>query len=455
MLKIKVIFTIALISSLTGSFAQTQIGGNTEKVIDRIVGTIGDEIILQSDVDQQKMQLEQQGMYQNQSNCELLEELMMNKILLNQAKKDSLEINEAQVKAQVNAKVCQLLMMFGGYVDKLEKYYGQSIDIIKQELEPLLEQQMLIGMMQQSITTDITCTPREVKSFYNKIPVDSLPYIDSRVEYGALYIFPDVTVDDQLKTKKELEGIRSEIIGGLTTFETAAYLNSQDPGSAQNGGDLGWNERGTMVPKFESHIFSLQEGEISPVFLTQFGFHIIQLIERRGNMYRARHILLKPTYSSASLLKAGKLLDSLKTNIETGVMTFEQAVNWYSKKYEPNGSGIVANPGSKESGWAMTELDDNVKPIIQSMQVGGVSPIGNFEDQRGGKKGLRIIVLLSKTKPHVATLSSDYEFFVDATLGMKRQERLKEWLDDVLSKTLIVIKDPYLQCEFKYKWLRL
>jgi peptidyl-prolyl cis-trans isomerase SurA len=448
------LFVICSVLFMTG-FSQKKLGTNNNKVVDKIVAVIGEEIILLSDIEQQKMQLKQQGVLGEMTDCQVLEDLLFNKILLNQAKKDSLVVDYAQVKAQVNSRIAQLLQMFQGNVEKLEEYYGKSIDLIKQEMEPLMEEQMLIQNMQQTISANESVTPKEVNNFYNDISVDSLPYIDSKIEYQTLSFFPKPTDEDISKTKSEILAVREKVVNKQLTFSQAAIEFSEDPGSYVQGGDLGWNEKGTMVPKFESYVFALKEGEISSVFKTEFGYHFIKLIERRGNMYRARHVLMSPKVTRLAERNAGKLLDSLRTEITVNRnITFSQAITWFNQKYGPNGSGIVANPNTGETSWLITDLSPDIKAVIQSLREGEVSQVELIQDRQTGK-GVRIVMLTSKSSPHVATLKTDYSFFMNATLSLKRKNAMLAWMNKTIQGSLIVIKDPELSsCKFKYNWTK-
>ena len=298
----KLIFSLFLVAfSYQFSLAQEK------SVIDKIVAQIGDNVILKSDIEAQKLQAAQSGLVITaETDCAILEQLMFQNLLLNQAEIDSIVITDAQVDAEMENRIRVIENQIGGR-DKMEKFYGKSINEIKSEFREIIRKRLMSEEMERRITQDVTVTPKEIEAFFKTIPKDSIPLINSKLSFQQIVVFPEITKDDKELARTRLEEIRQNILGGKS-FETQARIHSQDPGSASQGGKLEAT-RGMMVPQFEAVVFSLKENEISQVFETEYGFHIIQLIERKGDDYVCRHILISPEFNRESLDKSCNLIE--------------------------------------------------------------------------------------------------------------------------------------------------
>jgi peptidyl-prolyl cis-trans isomerase SurA len=301
-----------------------------KEVIDKVVATVGGELILLSDVEEQyALTVEQRGPMPEGAKCDILTSIMVTKLMLNQAKLDSVVVEDEQVETQLNARIDQILGYMGGRIDQFEAYYGQSIDEVKDRFREDLKDQLLVEQMRGQVMADISVTPSEVKAFFNQIPVDSLPYFNAEVEVGEVVYKPKVNSAERQKAIDRLTEIRRQIVEEGADFAEMARRNSDDA-SGQVGGDLGWAKRGKYVPAFEAAAYKLEKNEISPVIKSEFGYHIIQMLERRGNSVNVRHILVRPEITDTDLEMAVAHLDSVRILIQSDSITFSEAVKLYS-----------------------------------------------------------------------------------------------------------------------------
>lgn len=447
---IKSIIVIGLIL-LSSSAAKAQI-------IDKIVAQVGDEIIMLSDIQQQKLQLVQEGVnVSNTTDCEILEGILYQKLLVNQAQIDSLVVSDDMVNGEIDQRIRYFEEQIGGR-EELEKFYGKSVAQIKAEFFGVIKKRILSEMMADKITENMVVTPQDVKTFYNGLPKDSIPYINSKISVAQIVIYPEVTEADKLKAKTQLEIYREQITNGSKRFQTIASLYSKDPGSRLKGGDLGWQRRGTMVPEFEAALFALQTNEISPVFETQYGYHIIQMIERKGDNYHVRHILLSPESDSKAFDNAAIKLEQIYKDILANKISFEDAARMFSTDDKSkNNGGKIVNPYSNDYFWDIqniNDIDPQMYRIIDRMKIGGVSSPSLYDNMYEQKSGVRIVKLLDKTKPHLANLKDDYQLVQTACAESKKQDVIKVWIEDKISGAYIRIDKDYYGCKFQYNWIR-
>ena len=316
------------------------------QVVDKVVAVVGKNIILQSDIESQYVQYRMQGGFEGSSSamrCAILEELMFQKLMLNQAEMDSLNVTDNEVEAEMNRRISELLGHYGSQ-EKLETIFNKSMSEIKDELRRLVKEKSLQDQVRADILKGVVVTPAEVRAFYKSIPSDSIPMVDDQYEIVQIVKCPPVSIDEKLAVKDQLYQIRKRILDGESSFSTMAILYSEDPGSATKGGELGFTGRGEFAPEFEMVAFNLRDGEISEVVETQFGFHIIQLIERRGDYVNCRHILLTAKVPIEALEKAQHELDSAAQLIRNGDMTFEEACLKFSDDESRTNGGYIANP---------------------------------------------------------------------------------------------------------------
>jgi len=439
---------------LSASFAQE----NGFTVIDKVVAQVGDEIILLSDIQAQRLQMIQSGMEGDQStDCAILEEFMFEKLLINQAKIDSIDVPDEMVNQEMEQRIRYIAGQIGS-IEKLEEFYGKSVARIKAEFFDLIKKRMLAERMKETITESVRVTPHEIEAFFKSLPKDSIPYINTKVTVAQIVLYPKITDADKQKAREKLEGILKDIKAGTKRFETAATINSDDPGSRITGGSLGWQTRGTMVPEFEGTVFKLKPGEISEVFETQYGYHIVQLIERKGDNFLCRHILISPKISDQAWIKASKTIDSLYNQISLGTLTFEDAARRFSNDEGSKfNGGKIVNPYSGDYLWDIqniNEIDPQMSPIVENVKVGSFSSPSLYDNMYETKQGVRIVKLISKTEPHIASLNTDRQLIEMAALNKKKQTAIDAWVRSKVSGNFIQIDPEYVKdCTMKYNWL--
>jgi peptidyl-prolyl cis-trans isomerase SurA len=423
-----------------------------EQIIDQVVAVVGKSIVLESDIQNQYLNARLQGRIRGaatEMRCNILEDILYQKLMVTQAEVDSLEVNEVQVEAELDRRLGTFIQQFGSQ-EKLEQYYGKTLTEIKDELRDVVGEQMLAQQVQQSIVADVTVTPSEIRSFYRSIPKDSLPLIKTEYKIAEIVKMPPVNIEEKLRVKEQLLDLRKRILKG-ESFSTLAVLYSQDPGSASKGGELGFYGRGQLYHEFEAVAYKLKEGEISNVVETEAGYHIIQLIERKGDYVNVRHILLIPKVSPSDLLKARTLLDSVAQLIRADSITFERAVELYSDGEDKNSGGLLINPYTGSTTFEAEQLEPQVSFVIEKMEVGDISnPVPMKTEKQ--KDAYRIIKLLEKTQPHRANLKTDYPRIQEWALADKKGKAIDKWINNKAKQTYVRVIDQYKTCDFKHNW---
>jgi len=446
-------FFIAVLFSLFGLKATAQ--SDSLPIVDQIVAVIADEIVLKSEVETAIIQYAHSGQpVQENSRCIIFEDILYKKLLLNQAALDSVEVSEDQIKSEIARRIQYFVQQIGSE-EKLEEFYGKSIPEIKDEFHDLIQEQMLIQQMQGSITGDVDISPSEVKAFFNKIPSDSLPFVNSEVVVEHIVIDPIISENEKTATRQRLEGIRERIIKG-EDFGTLAYLYSEDPGSAKKNGELGFMERGQLVKEFAAEAFSIQPGQVSEVFETEYGYHILQLVERRGQSANIRHILLKPKFSQSDLQVARNRLDSLRGQImDNDTLVFEtMAARFSDDKATRMNGGKLINP---QTGTTTFEIDEvsKVDPslffILDKMKPGEISQPVLYQ-KYDGSQSYRLVKLVSVTEPHRANLETDYLKIQGAARAEKEKQVVDDWITSKIQINYIRIDKEYTDCEFQHSW---
>lgn len=424
-------------------------------VADKIVAQIGENIILKSDIEAQKIQAKQAGMNLEgqQSECEILEELMFQNLLLNQAELDSIVIPDAQVDAEMENRLRIIENQIGGR-EKMEAFYGKTATQIKIEFRPLIRKRLLSEEMERRITETVTVTPKEIDAFFKSIPADSIPLISSQLSFQQIVAYPEVTNEDKKRTYDELNDVLNLILRGKS-FETQARIHSQDPGSAKDGG-LIRATRGMMVPQFEATAFSLKPGEVSPIFETDYGYHIMQLIERKGDDYVCRHILMVPEFSPESLNNASKKIEECYKKLKANEITWEEAVLTYSDDVNTKQNrGIITNPITGEQTWSMENLNDvdqQIYLLTDALNKGDISAPSLYFDYMERKQGIRIVRLMDRTSPHKANMTDDYSLIQRAAENDKKQKTLKKWTESKIQNAYIRIDEDFKSCTFRNNW---
>lgn len=420
-------------------------------VIDKVVGIVGDEMILNSSIEMQYHQYVAQGMKpQEDFRCTLLKSALEEKLLIHQAKIDSIEVSEDEVEGELDRRIRYFTSMFGSQ-EQLEEYYKKSIIQIKDEFREDIKNQLMSNRVRGNITRNVAVTPSAVKEYFEALPEDSIPHYNAQVEIGQITIKPKITVEQDSAAYKKLAELKKRIDKG-EKFETLALLYSQDPGSAAKGGELGFMARGTLVPEFEEVAYQLKPDEVSDIVKSDFGYHIIQLIKRRGESVNARHILIKTKFSGVELRAAEKKADSIRSQIIANQITFEKAVARYSDDEVTNGSGgLFMNQETASTFFDMDDVDPQVYFQIEKLKPGEFSKVSLFADQRG-EQAYRFIYLKSATTPHKASLETDYEKIKQMAIAEKERAQVHKWYLARIKKNYVFIHDDFLNCSVLEEW---
>jgi len=422
-----------------------------DKIVDQIIAVVGSNIIMKSDIEGMDMQNQAQGVTSDgDMKCEILENFLVEKLLLAEAELDTTII---VTPSQINQNMDQRMQYFTrnlGSEQAVEKYFQKSIAAIKADLEEVIRNQLMTNQMRGKITDKVSVTPAEVRYKYRNMDKEKIPMVEEQVEYAQISVFPPITLEEENEIKSRLREYKKQVEDG-SSFSVLAVLYSEDPTSAPNGGEIGYQGRGQLDPAYASAAFNLKEDRVSNVVKSEFGYHIIQLIGRRGEQINTRHILLKPKPSKDALQKASGSLDSLATIIRKGKITFETAALHYSAdKNSRNGGGIAINPYTMSSKWKKEELEPEVSKVLDGMKENEISePFSSVDEKQ--RLVYKVIKLISKTKEHRANLQEDYQFLHDLYLQEKQEEAINKWVSEQQSKTYIHVDDTYMNCNFKFK----
>ncbi len=434
----KLIYSLLFCLMANAAFAQPQ-------TIDEVVAVIGDNFVLRSDIEKEFETLrEQMGKeYVHDSmRIDILDQLIAKKLMLYQAQLDSVVIPEERVEAEMDQKLNYILAHFGGDEKRLEDYLQTSIPEFKSKTKPKLREQMLIEQMESQIINEVKVTPAEVRNYFNSIPKDSLPPIPSEVEIAQIVIRPKVSEAAKNFALRRAEEIRGRLLAG-EDFSLLAQSYSDDPGSSGKGGELGFFKRGKMVPEFEAASFKLEKDSISKLVESQFGYHIIQMIERRGESVNVRHILISPKLVNSDFQLAYERIDSLRKAILRGSISFEEAAKQYSDEEMSAGKGgFLADYTTGSTKIPVSQLDKNVYLAVKDLKVGEISSPTRVlaQDQ---KEVYVIYKLFSETEPHMPSLDTDYLKIQNAALEQKKSEALDTWLAHAKKKYYIYINERF------------
>lgn len=446
---LKIIQTVVLLCSLSiALFAQNE-------VIDKVIAVVGNNVILKSDIENQYAQMTMQGYGETGDlKCDIFEELLFSKLLLHQAELDSIEVSPEEVDGELERRLNQFIAQIGSE-EKLEEYYGKSILEIRAEFRDIIKEQLKTQRMQESLTGNVSVTPAEVKRHFKDIPQDSLPIIPTTYQIQQIAKYPPISEKEKLAVKEKLMGFKKRVESG-EKFSTLAVLYSEDPGTARKGGELGFVTRTDLVPSFAAVAFNLKEpGQISKIVETEYGYHLVQLIERKGERINVRHILLKPKVSPEQIEKATALLDSISKMITNGKMTMENAAAKFSDdKTSANNKGLMYNPFNASTQFENQHLDPQTKYIVNTIKPGTVSTPFEAQDNQG-KQVFKIIKVKEEKEKHQANLKDDYRMIQEMVISIKKQDLISDWIKKKLDKTYIRIDKSYGGCNFKYaKWYR-
>lgn len=424
------------------------------RVIDRIVAVVGEFHILQSDIESMYLQNRASGISTTgDMKCEILEDYLSQKLLVNQAKIDSVEVMESTVEMSLDARLQYFIGMIGS-PEALEDYFNKSILEIKEDMRESVREQLITDQMQQTITSDVTVTPSEIRDFYRRLPDEEIPFINSKIEISQITMYPPADEEAIFDVKQRLLDLRRRILDG-EKFTTLAVLYSEDPISTPKGGDLGFFGRGEMVPEFTKAAFSLKEGGVSTIVESSFGYHIIQLVERNDDRVHARHILMNPKVDPEVQMKTRQKLDSIADAIRNDSITFFQAARRFSqdKQTAVNG-GIMVNPLDNTTRFEMDQLRSEEYVALRDLEVGQITGAFESEDENN-KPVYKIIQIRSQTDPHRANMNDDYMVLKKMALEEKKYRIFSEWLDEQMVETFIRVDEAFSGCRFSREgWLK-
>ena len=420
--------------------------------IDKIQAKIGSEILLISDIENQYNQVLSQGVINTENlRCNIIDELLLQNFLVHHAKIDStIEIVQDDIDAEINNRISFFEKQLGS-LEKVESYFNRSISSMEDELMLIVKDQFYSQKKQSKIINDVKITPNEVKDFYNKLINDDIPTVPTKVELSQLVILPRISNEKEQIIKDKLNSFRKRIYDG-EDFKVLATLYSDDPGSASSGGELGFMSRGDLVPEFERAAFKLKKDEISEVVQSKFGFHIIQMIERRGEQINVRHILLKPKFSSSSLKSASDKITSIKLEIDSNLLSFEEAIIEYSDDDSKNNGGLIINPQTGTTQFTYEELDPSIRYMVEKMSEGDISKPSLTKSQDGTQAAYRLLKIKSKKLEHKANVIDDFDLLKEYALANKKQTVLDNWVTDNLDATFISLSPELSKCPCYNKW---
>ncbi|MEZ5047266.1 MAG: peptidylprolyl isomerase [Chitinophagaceae bacterium] len=440
-------YILILLGAYQNSFSQTD-------QLDKIVAIVGDKIILQSEVDMAISELTQENPNQDDAVCNVLDQYISQKILVEQASRDSVIISDDEIEAALDNRIRYFINSYGSQ-EKLEEISGKSVYQLKDDYRNLFRDQLTAQRMQGQIMQNVKITPQEVKVFYDKIPQDSLPFYPSMMEVGQIVFKPEINKEVADYAIKKLEDIREEIISGRSAFDVMASIHSEDPGSRDNGGELGILGRDDLVPEFAAAAFKLQNGEISPVVKTSYGYHIVQMQNRQGEKAKLRHILIKPLVTNDMVQLSVKKADSVRAQLVSGKLQFSEAVGKYSSDEQSKLSGGMLSDRQTGGTNLITEdLDPNIAIAVTDMKVKEFSQPLEYVDPQTGDRLVRVIYLKSRTEPHKANLTDDYSRIQQVALAEKQNTYLFNWIEQKAPTFFLKVDEEYKDCPNLSRWMK-
>ena len=425
--------------------------GFTQEIIDQVVAIVGENPILYSEIQGQKLQLIQQGMEIDEDiDCYLLDEFMTQQLLIHQAEIDSIEVTEDMVKVELDQRIQYFSAQVGG-TEALEEFYGKSIEEIKEEFFVQIEDKMKAQKMQQEVTGGVSASPKEVRNFFYKIPFDSIPFISSKVKISQMVVAPEISYNQKELTKTKLLKIKNRINANEISFSVAAEFYSNDPGSKKNGGNFGWVDRGDFVPEFDAIAYSIPLNTVSDVFESPFGFHILKIEKRRGEQYYGSHILLKNEISEQALADLKEKCISILGEVQIKKITWKKAIEKNSTQKNNGPSGVIFNESTGDMYWDMQNIDKSLFIGINNLEIGQYSEPLYYEDSKGNI-GYRVLKLEDRTLPHKANLDDDYEYIQKFAVNEKQINKMDNWVNKSAKNTYIKIDNMFKNCYNIKKW---
>lgn len=450
--------------SVTEDSSMSKLNADTDKVneasvVDEVIWVVGDEPILKSEVEATRLQAEAEGVsYSGDPDCSIPEQIALQKLFLHQAAIDSIEVTESEVVSMIDDQINHWVSLVGSR-EKLEEYRKQSITQMRQSMHDDFKNRQLIQKMKEELVKDIKVSPSQVRQYFKELPADSIPFVPTEVEVEILTNQPKISMEETNRVKDELRNFTDRVNKGETSFATLARLYSEDPGSARMGGEMDYMGRGMLDPAFANVAFNLTDPKkISKIVESEFGFHIIQLIDKRGDKIKVRHILLKPQVSQEAIDKSLARLDSISADIRNKKFSFEDAATVLSDdKDTRSNKGIMANvtaTGSRTSRFQMKDLPTEVARVIDTMKVGQISAPFTMINSRG-KTICAVVKLINRVEGHRATITEDFQVMKDVVLAKEREKTLHDWVVDKIKRTYVRMNDRYKDCKFEYQgWVK-
>lgn len=427
-----------------------------DNVIDEVVWVVGDQAILKSDVEAERIRAQYEGQkWDGDPYCVIPEQMAIQKLYLHQATIDSIEVTEAEVMRRVEQQMNWYIQQIGSK-EKMEEYFNKNSSQIREQLHDNIKDGLIVQEMQQKLVGDIKLTPADVRRYFKNIPQDSLPYIPTQVEVQIITMQPRIPQEEIDRVKNELRDYTERINSGSSTFSTLALLYSEDTGSARQGGELGFMGRGQLVPEFANVAFNLTDAKkVSKIVESEYGFHIIQLIEKRGDRVNVRHILKKPRVADEDMQACILKLDSLADDIRHEKFSFDEAATYVSSdKDTRNNHGLLPNQETGTSKFEMKDLPQEIAKAVEHMKVGEISDAFQMINSKG-KEVCVIVKLRNRIEGHKATITEDYQRLKEIVLEKRREEKLDKWIRDKQQKTFVRINPEWIRCDFKYPgWIK-
>lgn len=422
-----------------------------DKVVDQIVAVVGSNPILKSDIETQAIQMQAQGVTtQGDAKCEILEQLLEQKLLLAEAELDTLiTVTDNQINQQMDRRMNYFIENIGSEKE-VEKYFNKPINQLKAEMSETIKESLKTEQMQAKIISKVTATPSEVRQYFRQLPSKEIPEVGSQLEYAQITVLPAITEKEDLEVKAKLRDFKKRVENG-DNFATLAIMYSEDPESARNGGEMDYVGRAMLDQAFANEAFNLKPNQVSKVVKSEFGYHIIQLIDRKGEKIKCRHILIRPKVDPKELELAKNKIDSIADFVRKAKLTWEQATYLYSSdKSTRNNGGLVTSQRTGSSKFEVAELDPDVSKVITEMNIGETSrPFMTVDDKQ--RQVYKTVKLINKTKAHQANIQEDYQNLSEMFLTKKKEETYRKWIAKQQAKTYIHVDDSYANCNFKLK----
>lgn len=429
-------------------------------IVDEVIWVVGDEPILKSDVEAMRLQAEAEGnRFKGNPDCTIPEQIAVQKLFLHQAAIDSIEVTESEVMQGIDNQIERWVQMVGSQ-EKLEEYQNKTMAQIRNDIHDEYKNTLMVQQMRQKLVEDVTVTPSDVRNYFKDVSEDSIPFVPTEVEVEIITLQPRISMEETNRVKDKLREYTDRVNKGETTFATLARFYSEDPGSARKGGELGYKGRGMLDPAFANVAFNLTDPKkVSKIVESELGFHIIQLIDKRGDRVNCRHILLKPQVSAEAIEQVKERLDSIGDDIRGGKFSFEEGATFISDDKETrNNHGLMSyfdrETDVLSSRIQMKNLAPEVARAVDTLKVGEVSKAFTMINDKGKLVGA-IVKLRNRIESHKATITEDFQVLKNVVLAKRREDVLREWLSDKIKHTYVRMNDRYKDCEFEYQgWIK-